>query len=483
MRAPRGVPSGSRQAATGGGTPAQPPWQWSPGVEAEILRVRVTVLAVILTTVFAVFAYQRTLANVARVGAPAPGFDLLDTRGARVSLASLRGHVVLLDFWASWCTVCRQDAPVLNAFSARYRDRVSVVGIDWQEPEAAVIRAASSWGLDFPNLRDADGAVARRYGLTGVPEDWWIGPDGRARLHTVGAVSFEQLQADYRQVVGQSIDGAGIPPVAAGGRADALAVGRRHVWLGIAGGSAAGLWVRPIAGGRWARAAVAGDVLSLANADGRVLAYGASAGLVGSTDGGRDWVPVSLAAASPRLAVAPTSPPIWYAWAAGRLWESSDWAAGFHLVADAPPLISGADAAGLGAGGGAVVLATNAGAFRWSSGSAWTSLGLGEQPLAAGEFTSPAAAVTGRQPLSAVGVAVDAAGTAWFAGADGIYRFARGAGGRVASAPSRAFAAVAAGPGNGVWAVAPNGDLYHSPGGAAAWTLQPDTGVGTGGAA
>jgi len=432
----------------------------------------------VLATVFAVFAYQRSLASVARVGAPAPPFDLVDTTGGNVSLASLRGHLVLLDFWASWCTVCRQDAPALSAFAARYRGSVAVVGIDWQEPEAAVTQAASAWGLHFPNLRDGDGSVARRYGLTGVPEDWWIGPGGRALLHTIGAVSFEQLQADYRQAMGHSIDGAGVAPVAAGDRADALAVGAGRVWMGVAGGAGAGLWSRPQAGGDWVRAGLTGEVLSVAAAGGRVLAYGPRSGLVGSSDGGRRWGPVPIAAASPRLAAAAGGAPVWYAWAGGRLWASSAWSAGFRPVAGVPAPPAGVAVAGLGAGAGGVVLATAAGAFRWQRGASWAPLGLVQQPLAAGEFASPAAAVTGRQPLVAAGAALGAGG-AYFAGSDGIYRWTAGGGARLGAAPARAFAAVAAGPAGGVWAVAPNGDLYRSTDGGATWSLLPPGGAVT----
>lgn len=296
------------------------------------LRVRIMALVVVLVTVFAVFAYQRSLSEVAKLGAPAPAFDLPDTGGNLVSLGALRGRVVLLDFWASWCTVCREDAPALRTFAARYGDRVAVLGVDWREPEAAVTQAVAAWGLDFQNLRDADGSVARRYGLSGVPEDWWIGPDGRARLHTVGAVTFEQLQLDYEHAVGAPIDGSGIVPVA-GGRATALAVVGDRIWLGVAGGDTPGLWSALEVGGSWTRAPLSGDVGSIAGVGNDILVYGPTMGVMESTDGGAEWGPVSRTASGPAfLAVSTTIPPVWHAWAGGHLWEVTDLAFGWKSV-------------------------------------------------------------------------------------------------------------------------------------------------------
>lgn len=431
-------------------------------------RLRVTLLVVVLATVFAVFAYQRSLAGIARVGAPAPAFDLTAVGGSRVSLASLRGHVVLLDFWASWCTVCRQDAPALAAFAARYAGRVRVIGVDWQEPEAVIASTVAAWGLPFPNLRDADGAVARAYGLTGVPEDWWIGPRGRADLHTIGAQSFQQLQADYARATGLGIDGPGVPPVRAGDRATALAVADGRLWVGVSGGTGAGLWARPQAGGPWKRLPWAGGVTSLAGAGADLLASGPGAGLRGSRDGGAHWRPVALPAPVAALAVAPGAGR-WYALAGGRLWESAHWSAGFHPVGPGPRLGAGQRLTGLAVAGGVVYAASDGGAFRAAApGGPWHRLPLTQRPLGVGEFTSPSAAVTGRESLDASGVAATAAG-AYFAGSDGLYRAGSG---RLPAAPARAFAAVAAG-GGALWAVAPNGDLYRSGSGAGPWTRQP----------
>lgn len=430
-----------------------------------VLRVRWLALAVVLATVFAVFAYQRGQADVARLDAHAPAFALPDTAGRTVTLASLRGRPVLLDFWASWCTVCRQDAPAVAAFATRYAAQVQVVGIDWQEPEATVRQTAAAWGLGFPNLRDADGSVARRYGLTGVPEDWWLGAQGRARLHTIGAQSFEQLQADFARVTGRSIDGAGVGPVAAGGGADGLAVAGGRVYLAVGGGSGAGLWSRPVAGGAWVRADLPGAVTAVAAGAEGVLAAGPAAGLQASTDAGRTWRPLPAPGGAPLLAAGPGG--LWYAVAGGRLWSSSILAHGFTPVP--APRLPGA-ATGLTAGPDGVFLTTAQGVYRWRSGGGWVALGLEQAPIAAGEFASPSAAVTGRQPLSASGAADPGGGAAYFAGTDGIYRYGGAGSGRLTVAPARAFAAVAAGAGT-LWAVAPNGDLYREVGGA--FQLQP----------
>jgi len=429
------------------------------------------VLTVVLLTVFAVFAYQRSLAGVARAGSAAPPFQLRDTAGAKRRLADYHGRVVLLDFWASWCTVCAQGAPALAAFATRYAERVAVVGIDWREPEATLARTAAAWGLGFTNLRDGDGLVATRYGLTGVPEDWWVGAAGQARLHTSGGRTFEQYQADFRAATGTAIDGPGIPPVLAG-RAAALAAGADRLWMGVAGGAAPGLWSRPQQGGAWARAPLPGAIVAIAAAGRTLLVAGPAGQLMGSSDGGARWAAVPLAAPAVALAVAPGPTPVWYAWARGRLWASTDWAAGFRPVSAGPRLPAPATVTGVAAAGPNIYLTTAAGAFRSADGGrTWRAAGLMQQPLTAGEFSSPTALVTGQQPLAAAGVVVTAGGTATLAGADGLYQepSAGGGGGRLATAPARAFAAVAIAPDGAVWAAAVNGDLYRSTAGGTRW--------------
>jgi len=107
-------------------------------------------------------------------GGPAPA-------GPRdVALRDLRGHPVVLNFWASWCAPCREEAPVLGYLARDYHARgLLVVGVDTQDLEAPARAFLARYGVTYLNLRDPDGSAGRLFGTTGVPETFFIDAAGR----------------------------------------------------------------------------------------------------------------------------------------------------------------------------------------------------------------------------------------------------------------------------------------------------------------
>ena len=104
--------------------------------------------------------------------------------GDRVSLAGLRGRVVVLDFWASWCPPCVRSIPILNELSATYGDRVDFYGVNVEAlPPARVGQSHRELGAEFPSLHDQAGVMKRAYAVRALPTLYVIGPDGRIR-HT-----------------------------------------------------------------------------------------------------------------------------------------------------------------------------------------------------------------------------------------------------------------------------------------------------------
>jgi thiol-disulfide isomerase/thioredoxin len=113
-------------------------------------------------------------------GSPAP---LLDLDGKPVQLADLRGHVVWINFWASWCPPCQSETPILRDLADRYRDRgLVVVGISVQESSVDNVRAyAQKYQLGYTIAADVTGAVYAAYRLNGIPSHFFIGPEGAIR--------------------------------------------------------------------------------------------------------------------------------------------------------------------------------------------------------------------------------------------------------------------------------------------------------------
>jgi cytochrome c biogenesis protein CcmG, thiol:disulfide interchange protein DsbE len=111
------------------------------------------------------------------------------TEGARpISLTALRGHVVLVNFWASWCVECRPEMPVLDQLHRELSPRgLIVLGVNAREDAGAVRRYARALHLTFPLVMDRNGRINTLYGVIGLPTTFVVGRDGRAVAFGVGA--------------------------------------------------------------------------------------------------------------------------------------------------------------------------------------------------------------------------------------------------------------------------------------------------------
>ncbi|HEY8394415.1 MAG TPA: TlpA disulfide reductase family protein, partial [Thermaerobacter sp.] len=211
---------GGRRPHHGGTASGEP--HPRPAAPAPAGRRRWLALAAVLVlgVAFAlgVRSMQQVVASRPQPGRPAPDFTLPQLDGPAVRLAGLRGRVVAVNFWASWCEPCREEAPALQAFYERYGDRLAFYGINVAEPVDTVRDFIAEFGLTYPVLLDRDRAVSRRYGVVAFPETWWIDPEGIARVHWVGPMTFEDMQRLYEQAAGEPIDPEGSGPVAPGQR-------------------------------------------------------------------------------------------------------------------------------------------------------------------------------------------------------------------------------------------------------------------------
>lgn len=127
---------------------------------------------------------------------PAPLFTLRDPKGIEYALEDLRGQVVLVNFWATWCEPCRAEMPELDALAHEYRDagfRVLAVNV-LEEPDA-IQRFGEELGLGLPLLVDRSGEVYKAYNVQGLPTSYLIDAEGMIRDVRIGVVTRRYLEA------------------------------------------------------------------------------------------------------------------------------------------------------------------------------------------------------------------------------------------------------------------------------------------------
>lgn len=125
--------------------------------------------------------------------AAAPAIDLFTADGAPFSLASLRGKVVLVNFWASWCEPCVAEMPSLQRLRDQCLGRLEVLGVNYQEGPARIKAFLGKVGIVFPVVRDTDGAVARAWEARIFPSTFVVDREGRVQASLVGEADWTSL--------------------------------------------------------------------------------------------------------------------------------------------------------------------------------------------------------------------------------------------------------------------------------------------------
>jgi peroxiredoxin len=116
-----------------------------------------------------------------------PEFSGFTADGQRVSLASLSGRVVILNFWATWCLECRPEMPAFERLHREFSIQgLAVVGVNAREGTATIREYAKELGLTFPLISDPTGKINSAYGVIGLPTTFLIGRNGRAVALAVG---------------------------------------------------------------------------------------------------------------------------------------------------------------------------------------------------------------------------------------------------------------------------------------------------------
>jgi peroxiredoxin len=130
------------------------------------------------------------------VNYPAPDLTLTDTRGISHSLADLRGQVVLVNLWATWCPPCKEEMPALQTFYNKYRDQgFVVVAINDGDPTADVLQFVEDYRLSFPVWLDPTYlATEQAFKTLNLPSSFVIDRDGTVQLQWVGGITLKTLE-------------------------------------------------------------------------------------------------------------------------------------------------------------------------------------------------------------------------------------------------------------------------------------------------
>ena len=126
------------------------------------------------------------------IGARVPSYSALSMAGDSVSLAGLKGKVVLLNVWATWCAPCRKEIPELRALHATYKDRgLELIGvsIDTDGTDASIRDFLTEFKMDYPIWRDPDERISARFKMAGVPATFLIDKAGILRWKTLGPIA------------------------------------------------------------------------------------------------------------------------------------------------------------------------------------------------------------------------------------------------------------------------------------------------------
>jgi cytochrome c biogenesis protein CcmG, thiol:disulfide interchange protein DsbE len=130
---------------------------------------------------------------VPRVNAPAPDFQLQTLDGQSLKVSDLRGRVVLINFWATWCGPCRQEMPLLQDYLNRYGERLAVLAVNDDEAPEPVRSFVEALKLHLPVLLDPGSKVTQLYRVRGFPTSVFVDPQGIIRYQHVGVLNQDTL--------------------------------------------------------------------------------------------------------------------------------------------------------------------------------------------------------------------------------------------------------------------------------------------------
>jgi cytochrome c biogenesis protein CcmG/thiol:disulfide interchange protein DsbE len=184
-------------------TIAQPPQTASAGRTMFVVTGFIALLSLLVVMAINL----RSVASTDLKDQPAPDFSLSlfsDFEPGEIVLSELRGQVVVVNFWASWCLECYKEAALLEQAWKDYQAQgVMFIGVDYLDTPSAAQAYMTRYGITYPSGPDLGDIIAKDYAITGVPETFFIGKDGHIAHIQIGPISEAELYRLLDQLVAE----------------------------------------------------------------------------------------------------------------------------------------------------------------------------------------------------------------------------------------------------------------------------------------
>lgn len=194
--------SQAREPAAPQAPPKGEPLEGAPSSGRDRRAVRawqgLIVLVLLVFVGFLAWRLVQTNQTEQRAAGVAPDFSFTTFEGETITSADLLGKGVVLNFWASWCDPCRDEAALLEAtWRSEQENGIVFLGFDYLDQEPAAKAYLAEYDISYPNGPDLQSAAARRYGIKGVPETFFIDPQGNITDIVIGPIVSQAKMEEY----------------------------------------------------------------------------------------------------------------------------------------------------------------------------------------------------------------------------------------------------------------------------------------------
>lgn len=134
----------------------------------------------------------------------APDFTITGYDGRKVVLSELRGKVVIVNFWASWCPPCREEAAYLESTWRKYKDKgVVFIGVDWVDTQKEALAYIKEFDITYINGPDIGTRIGTLYNIKGVPETYYVAKNGELRGVHIGPLKLPELDNKIEELLAE----------------------------------------------------------------------------------------------------------------------------------------------------------------------------------------------------------------------------------------------------------------------------------------